>query len=153
MSILVPPCTFFHGAQPSRTPYQVLDISPDERDPKVIEEAALRSSSQARAYQLTCESECALRLNEIAQAMITLLNSVCRDERDQGLCKPATPTESERRPIASQGSPLSPRGKDAPLPPMEGPLHLHLDDREACDVRLVYRRCDLFSPIRSMCLE
>jgi hypothetical protein len=122
----------------------VLDISPDERDPKVIEEAALRCSSHARTYQLTCESECTLRLNEIAQALITLLDSVCRSEHDRGFGKPLSPTKSERRPTARQDPPLSPRGKDA-LPSLEvGPLQLHLDDQGTCDVRLVYRRRDLF---------
>jgi hypothetical protein len=91
MSILVPPCTIFPKAQPSRTPYQVLDISPAERDPKVIEEAALRCSSHVRAYQLTCELECDLRLNEIAQALITLLDPVCRVEHDRSLGLPGLP--------------------------------------------------------------
>jgi hypothetical protein len=152
MSILVPPCTFFPGAQPSRTPYQVLDISPGERDPKVIEEAALRCSSHARAYQLTCESECALRLNEIARALITLLDSACRSEHDRDLGKSPSLTESEQRPAARQDSPLPPRGKDAPPPSEEGSLLVHLGDRGACDVRLVYQRRDRFSPIRPMCL-
>jgi hypothetical protein len=65
MSSVVPLRAFVPGGQPSRAPYQVLDVSPDERDPEALEEAALRCSSQVRAYQLTSESECALRLNEI----------------------------------------------------------------------------------------
>ena len=77
--------------EPSRTYYQVLDISPDEQDPKVIEEAALRCSSHVRAYQLTRESECTLRLNEIARALITLLDPVRRREYDLGLGKPLGP--------------------------------------------------------------
>src|ERR1700685_4678096 len=85
MSLLVPACASSASQQPSRTYYQVLDISPDELDPKVIEEAALRCSNQARTYQLTRESECTLRLNEIAQAMITLLDPVCRQEYDRSL--------------------------------------------------------------------
>ncbi len=72
-------------AQPPRTYYQVLNISPDERDPKVIEDAALRCSSDARAYQLTRESECTRRLNEIALAMITLLDPICRRDYDKAL--------------------------------------------------------------------
>src|SRR5262249_18373440 len=120
---------------------------------KAIEEAALRCSSHVRTYQLTRESECALRLNEIAQALITLLDPVCRAEDDQGLDSPPSSTESERRPTARQEAPLSPPGKDAPSTSAEGPLTLHLGDGEACDVRLVCRRRDLFSPIRPMCLE
>jgi hypothetical protein len=143
MSILFPPDTFSLDAEPSRTPYQVLDISPDERDPQVIEEAALRCSSQVRAYQLTCESECTLRLNEIAQALITLLAPAYRCEYDQGLGKLSTSAESERQPAARQDAPLLPRGTDAPPIPEQAPLKLHLGDRETCDVRLVCRRRDL----------
>jgi hypothetical protein len=140
MSILVPPSTIFPDAQPSRTPYQVLDIAPEECDPKVIEDAALRCSSRVRAYQLTCEVECVRRLNEIAQALITLLDRVCRGEYDRDLVKRSIPTKSERRSPAKQDVSLLPRGKDAPSTPEEGPLKLHLDDRGACDVRLVYRK-------------
>lgn len=143
MSILVPLCAFIPGAQPSRTHYQVLGISPDERDPKMIEEAALRCSSQVRAYQLTCESECALRLNEIAQALITLLDPVCRREYDQGLSKPPSPAQSERWLFARRKAPVLPRGKEAPPTTEECTLVLHLGDEGTCDVKLVYRKCAL----------
>ena len=62
------PCALFPGRQRRRTHYQVLGISPDEQDLRVIEEAALCCSCRTRAYQLSRESECSLRLNEIALA-------------------------------------------------------------------------------------
>jgi hypothetical protein len=117
MSILVPLRAFTPGGQPSRTHYQVLDISSDVRDPKAIEEAALRCSSQVRAYQLICESECALRLNEIAQALIALLENLCRWKTDQVCGTVPGPGESECQRSARQGP-----------------------HAESCDVRLVHRR-------------
>src|ERR1700722_16291197 len=129
MSLLVPPCAFTAGRQPSRTYYQVLDVSPDEQDPKVIEEAALRCSGHVRAYQLTRESECTLRLKEIAHALITLLDPVRRREYDLSLGKPHSPALSERRPPGRRDSSVLRQGKSA-LP----------RDGGTCDVKLVYRR-------------
>src|SRR5262249_15698521 len=85
----VPSFASIPDTQSSCTCYQLLGISPDEQDPRVIEEAALGRAGYFRAYQLTCESECALRLNEIAQALITLLDPVQRWEYDRGLGKVA----------------------------------------------------------------
>jgi hypothetical protein len=143
MLFLVPPCATIPSGQPSRTYYQVLDISPDEQDPKVIEEAALGCARQVRAYQLTCESECALRLNEIAGALITLLDPVRRQEYDRGLCKPPGSSVSERQPPAKRDAPVFSRGTLAPPTPGEGALMLLLGDGGVCDVKLVYRRCAL----------
>jgi hypothetical protein len=140
MSILVSLGEPILGEQPSRTPYEVLGIPSHEHDPRAIEEAALRCSSQARAYQLTRELESALRLNEIAQALITLLAPVCRREYDRELSKLSSPAETERRPAARRDAPLSPRVKSA-TPAVEGDVFaLDLSDRRSCDVELVYRR-------------
>jgi hypothetical protein len=143
MSLLVRPCASTPGRQPSRTYYQVLDISQDEQDPKVIEEAALRCSVHVRAYQLTRESECTLLLNEIAQALITLLDPVRRREYDLGLDKPLSPAPSERRPPGRRETPVVLRGDSAPPTQGEGMLLLVSDDGGACDVKLVYRSCAL----------
>jgi hypothetical protein len=143
MLFLVPPCASIPGGKPSRTYYQVLGISPDERDPRAIEEAALGCSGRVRAYQLTCESECALRLNEIAQALITLLDPDRRREYDRSLGKPPSPAESERRPPVRRDAPVSPWDKSAPSNPREGALVLLLGDEGACDVKLVYWRSAL----------
>lgn len=71
------------------TYYQLLDISPEEKDPEVIEQAALRCSSEARTFQITHESESTLRLNEIAQAMITLLDPARRRDYDRSIGRPS----------------------------------------------------------------
>jgi hypothetical protein len=140
MLFLAPLCASIPNRQPSRTYYQVLDISPDEHDPRVIEEAALGCSGQVRVYQLTCEAECTQRMNEIAQALITLLDPVRRREYDRGLGKPPSPAVSERRPPARPDTPVLPQGKSAPPTPEESILLLLLSDGGACDVQLVYRR-------------
>jgi hypothetical protein len=140
MLSVVSPCVSIPDGQPSRTPYQVLGISPHERDPRAIEEAALRCSRQIRAYQLTCESECALQLNEIAAALIALLDPMCRREHGRGLGKSFSSAELERRPCAGRDAPASPRGTEAPPFPLEEASVLLLGTGEACDVRLVYRR-------------
>jgi hypothetical protein len=140
MLLLVRACASSADRQPSRTYYQVLDISPDEQDPKVIEEAALRCSGHVRAYQLTRESECTLRLNEIARALITLLDPVRRREYDLSLGKHLCPALSERRPPGRRDTPVSLRGKSAPPAPGEDALVLLIGAGGTCDVKLVYRR-------------
>jgi hypothetical protein len=116
------------GGQQPRTYYQVLGISPDEQDPRVIEEAALGCSGRVRCYQLTRELECTLQLNEIAQAMITLLDPVQRREYDLRLGKLPGQTVSQR--------PL-PRQRTAA--PGEGALGLLASWGRTCDVKLVYQ--------------
>jgi hypothetical protein len=128
------------GGQPSRTYYQMLDILPDEQDPKVIEEAALRCSSHVRIYQLTREAECTLRLNEIAQALITLLDPVRRREYDRCLGTSLSPGLSDRAspgsgepPVVLQGNSASPAAdEDRPVPLVVG--------GGSRDVKLVYQR-------------
>jgi curved DNA-binding protein CbpA len=71
------------GVAELRTYYQLLGISRDEHDPGVIEEAALRRSSQVRPYQLTREPECTATLNEIALALSTLLDPDRRRDYDR----------------------------------------------------------------------
>jgi hypothetical protein len=118
----------------------VLNISPDEQDPKAIEEAAVRCSSQVRAYQLTHESECTLRLNEIAQALITLLDPVQRREYDLGFNRPLSSAESEWRAPDKRAPPVWLRGKSARSTPGEDTLALLIEDGGNCDVKLVYRK-------------
>jgi hypothetical protein len=113
--------------QLSRTLYDMLDVSPEEQDPKVIEEAALRCSSCVRTYQLTCESECTVRLNEIAQALITLLDPVRRREYDLSLGRFPSTAATECQCVSSTGG--------------DKPRVLLIGDEETCDVKLVYRKC------------
>ncbi len=78
------------------TYYELLGISADERDPAVIEEAAVCRSSRVRVYQLTREPECTRLLGAIAEALSTLLDPVRRAAYDRGLRAP------QRRPPASR---------------------------------------------------
>ena len=141
MSLLVRPCASSADGQPSRTWYQVLDISPEEQDPQVIEEAALRCSSHVRVYQLTRASECSLRLNEIAEALITLLDPVRRREYDLSLGKPLGPALPDRQPPGRRDTPVLPQGKSAPPAPGEDTRVFLVGEGGTCDVKLVYRRC------------
>src|SRR3954454_22464163 len=116
------------GGRP-RTHYRLLGISPSERDPDVLEEAALARAARARAYQLTRPLECTRLLNDIARALTTLLDPIRRAEYDAGLTKPP----------AGEG----PNGRGAW--PGRGSLEVALvavpvgvTDRLLCDVALVW---------------
>jgi hypothetical protein len=122
--------------EPSRTFYEVLDVSPTEQDPRVIEEAAVRCSGHVRIYQLTRESECTLRLNEIAKAMITLLDPVRRRQYDLELGTCLTPAPPDRRPPRPRVRPQPVGCKRLPAPG-EVILVLLISDGESCDVKLV----------------
>src|SRR5262245_12328883 len=68
------------------THYQLLAIQPDEKDPEVIEEAAVRQTTHVRTYQIGQHSAlCTRILNEIAQARRTLLDPAKRTEYDAQL--------------------------------------------------------------------
>lgn len=123
-------CASVPGRRRPRTYYQMLGISPNERDPRVIEEAALGCSCHARAYQLSRESECTLWLNEIAQALSTLLDPGRRREYDWGL-------RSLRRPAALESRPSPPLSATW----REDTLLLIAAEGKACDAELVYREC------------
>jgi hypothetical protein len=84
------------GGQEPSTHYLVLGISRDEYDPGVIEEAALVRAAFVRAYQLTHASECTRLLDQIARALITLLDPDKRREYDLGLDLCARHAESDQ---------------------------------------------------------
>jgi hypothetical protein len=133
MSFLVRPCA-------SRTHYEVLDLSPDECDPKVIEEAALVCTDRVRVYQLTCETECTLRLKEIAEALMTLLDPVRRREYDLSLGKPPSPALSEGGPLGSRSTPVLLQQIRSAPPRLRSDTRIQLCcQKGTCDVRLVYR--------------
>jgi hypothetical protein len=68
------------------THYQLLGIAPDEDDPEVIDEAAIRQTAHVRMYQSGPQAqECSRLLNEIALARATLLDPVRRRAYDAGL--------------------------------------------------------------------
>ena len=78
---------------PDRRPpthYQLLAVSPAEKDPEVIEEAALQRIAHLRSYQIGPHAkECTRLLNEIAQAKVVLLNPTKRQEYDAQLARDA----------------------------------------------------------------
>jgi WD40 repeat protein len=82
------------GIPPDQRPptfYQLLGVSPDEADPEVIREAALRQTSHVRLYQTgPYAAQCTAILNEIGQARSVLLHPEKRKQYDAGLPRPAT---------------------------------------------------------------
>jgi hypothetical protein len=103
------------------TYYQLLGIAPDEDDPEVIAEAALRQTSHVRTYQTGPHArECVELLNEIGRARTTLLDPARRKVYDASLGQgqaaekscpvPVSATEEAAAPITAPGSPgLAPR--------------------------------------------
>jgi hypothetical protein len=72
------------------THYQLLGVDPDEDDPEVIEEMAVRQAAHVRTYQTGPHAaECTRLLNEIARARRVLLDPALRREHDAGLGRPA----------------------------------------------------------------
>ncbi len=68
------------------TYYQLLGVSPQERDADVIDEAALRQMAHVRAYQMGQHAALSQRiLNEISQARTVLLNPDKRKAYDDTL--------------------------------------------------------------------
>ena len=128
MLVRAPACLLVSSEPFTRAHYQLRGIKPNERDPRVIEDSALACTIRVRAYQWTCEAETTLRLNEIAQALITLLDPERRRQYDRSLDEDGARKALEslprrRRPPALQAADLS-------FLPNEG---------GACDVKLVYR--------------
>src|SRR5262245_21608303 len=89
------------------TYYQLLGVSPDESDPDVIAEAALRQTSHVRTYQTGPHAQrCVELLNEIARARTTLLDPVKRKEYDASLSqKPVAKPAPEPSPAEGPGRP------------------------------------------------
>ncbi len=72
--------------------YQLLGVAPNEQDPEVIDEAALRQMAHVRAYQLGSHAAVSQRiLNEISQARTVLLNAQKRKAYDETLAPKADP--------------------------------------------------------------
>ncbi len=81
------------------TYYQLLGIAPDEADPEVIKEAAVRQTSRVRLYQVGPHAaQCTNILNEIGQARATLLNPEKRRQYDASLAPPPPVPETTIRP-------------------------------------------------------
>lgn len=112
MSLRVPPCATLPLDRMRSNYYQLLGISPNEPDARVIEEAALTCSAQFRVYLL----------NRLAQALNTLLDPVNRRTYDLGLrtsCDPASEigvaNERREKPVPAHQGARPPGSKEAPL--------------------------------------
>lgn len=114
------------GIPPHKQPatfYQILAISPDEQDPDVIEEAAIRQTSHVRTYQTgPYAAESTKLLNQIAMARTVLLDHARREEYDQWLNETTAAREAaaaNARPAASSPPPVPQEGFDwnAPASP------------------------------------
>jgi hypothetical protein len=140
-------CAPLGAREPCRTFYEVLEVSPTEQDPRVIEEAAVRCAGNVRIYQLTREPECTLRLSEIAEAMITLLDPVRRRQYDLGLGLTEAPPD--RGPPGTRVR-LQPAGCNRLSAPGEVFLVLLISDGESCDVKLA---CQTRAPTRSIAMR
>jgi hypothetical protein len=89
------------------TYYQLLGIAPNETDPEVIEEAALRQTSHIRTYQTgPYAQQCQALLNELGQAKVTLLNPGKRKDYDARLGKDAV--SKDRKPPSGLATGLQP---------------------------------------------
>jgi hypothetical protein len=130
MLSLTPPCVGPPAEQVSLTHYQLLGISRDERDLRVIEESALACTRRIRAYQLTHAEQATRTLNAIAQALITLLDPVRRRQYDRCLDDVAG-----RAALVASSSRSHRTTTQTKRPPV-----LLRDDEEVCDVRVVCRR-------------
>jgi hypothetical protein len=117
--------------------YQLLGISPDEPDAKVIEEAALSCSAQFRVYQLSHESECTLLLNRLAQALNTLLDPINRRAYDLDLSKGPVPA-SEIAPPSERWHETVPARQGTPTSREQGSSPLVIGPLPSCDVKLVF---------------
>jgi hypothetical protein len=105
------------------TYYQLLGIAPDESDPEIIEEAAIRQTAHLRNYQSGPHAEeCKRLLAEIALARSILLHPARRQEYDSRLRAASVPAvpPSPAPPARVQSPPVA-----APVPtppPAPSPL-------------------------------
>jgi hypothetical protein len=96
--------------------YQLLGVSPEESDPEVIAEAAIRQCSHVRTYQTGSRArQCIRLLNEIAQARATLLDPDRRRAYDDSVRDAAA--EERGRPRGD--TPESPPSADLDSPTVD----------------------------------
>lgn len=108
------------------THYQLLGISPDERDLDVIEAAVLRQSSFVRNFQTGPHAEAATQLlNEISAARLCLVNPQKRAKYDADLgrrqpAKPPSHSSARHSDLAIPilGAPPPAQPKPAPRQPL-----------------------------------
>ncbi len=85
------------------TYYQLLGISPSERERKVIEESIIRQTARVRVFQSGPQARlCSDVLNQIAEAGTILLDPAKRKCYDEQLAQPAS--------VGGSGLPANPAG-------------------------------------------
>jgi hypothetical protein len=105
------------------TYYQLLGVDPDEADPDVIAEAALRQTSHVRTYQTGPYAErCTALLNEIARARATLTHPERRREYDARLGSGPSPPSGPSAAPGPSGSGARRTHQPPPLPSPPAPL-------------------------------
>jgi hypothetical protein len=119
-------CLGIARGQETPTWYQLLGVAVTERDPSVLEQAAVTRSSQVRVYQLVRTPETTWLLNQIAQALATLLDPVKRKEYDARLKGvPAGMNAGRRRqPDAGYGLQFAARAPHRGNPTGEGLVYV-----------------------------
>jgi hypothetical protein len=117
------------GNQRPPTYYQLLGLRPHEADPRAVQEAALRRTSQIRIYQTSAYvRECVQLLNEIAEAEAALVNPARRQQYDAVLQDKENKQANSRPAFAITPARFTrPGGFDALMAPFEG-----LVDEEPC---------------------
>jgi hypothetical protein len=106
------------------THYQLLGISPDERDPEVINAAVVRQSAYVRNFQAGKYSAEATRLlNEIAAAKVCLLDPQKRTRYDAEL-RPDEPSSPKASSTSANPRPVRPAPAARPVvaPPNKQPM-------------------------------
>lgn len=97
------------------THYQLLAISPEERDPEVINAASLRQSAYVRGFQTGKYADHATQvLNELAAATVCLLNSARRAEYDGALDRKRRGTTSRPGQSVAQSPTVTHAPAEAP---------------------------------------
>src|SRR6266446_6275034 len=118
------------------TYYQLLGVAPNEIDPEVIDEAAVRQTTHIRAYQIGPHAaECTKLLNEIAQAKLVLLNPAKRKAYDEQLARTQASRISERVPASAVAA--------APAP-----AAFRFDDEDEPIARAPRRDLDIAKPAK-----
>lgn len=137
MSLRLPPCATLPLDRLRTNYYQLLGISPNEPDARVIEEAALSCAARFRVYQLSHETECSLLLNQLAQALNTLLDPINRRAYDLDLERGPDPA-SEFAPTRERRDEPVPSRQRPPTSREQGSSPLVFGPLPGCDVTLVY---------------
>jgi hypothetical protein len=99
----------FLGIEPTERPladWQLLGVRSGERDPGILEEAALQRFDQIRPYVLRYPQEATALLNEIAQALNSLLADIPREE-DRVVTRVKHTTVVVAEPVRETDAPLA----------------------------------------------